>query len=95
MPDRLQPSPSTRRAPSAGPTAKPIGPDTPNRAISVPTRCRGTTSRIAPSITPVLPSWNPIRRRLRASCHGSRDSATQAKTTASTSALRAMTAFRE
>ena len=36
-----------------------------------------------------------MRSRLIASCHGSWDSATQAKTTASTSALRATTAFRE
>ncbi len=93
--DRPRPNPSTMIPPRSGPTANPIGPATPNNAISVPTRRRGTTSRIAPSITPVLPSWNPIRRRLSASCHGSRDSATQTNTTASTRALRAMTALRE
>jgi hypothetical protein len=84
-----------RIPPRNGPSAKPIGPATPNAAITVPTRRPGTTSRIAPSITPVFPSWNPIRSMLTASCHGSRESATQAKTTASTRALRAMTAFRE
>ena len=47
------------------------------------------------SITPVLPSWNPISSRLSASCHGSRDSATQTNTTASTRQLRTMTALRE
>src|SRR4029450_11407932 len=95
IPDRLQPSTSTRIPPRNGPTAKPIGPATPNSAINVPIRRVGTTPRIAAGIPPVLPSWNPISRRLTASCHGSRDNATQANTTASTSALRATTALRE
>jgi hypothetical protein len=46
------------------------------------------------SITPVLPSWNPISSIASASCHGSRASATAANTTASTSALRTMTTLR-
>ncbi len=71
-----QPSPSTRMPASAGPNAKPIGPDEPKSAIVTPRRRSGVTSRIPASITPVLPSWNPISSIERASCHGSRDSAT-------------------
>src|SRR5258705_9665154 len=94
MADRLQPRRSTTKPPSTGPTADPIDPETPNSAITVPIRARGTTSRIPASITPVLPSWNPIRSRLRPSCHGWRDSATAPNTTASTRQLRTMTALR-
>src|SRR5262245_34368496 len=95
-PDSDQPRPSTRiTPPRIGPTANPTGPDAPKIAIVVPSRRSGTTSRMPASITPVLPSWNPISSRLRASCHGSWDSATQAKTTASTRQLRTMTALRE
>ena len=94
MPEIENPSPSMRNPPSAGPTANPIGPDAPKIPMIVPSRCRGTTSRIPASITPVLPSCSPIRRMLSASCQGSRDKATQANTTASTSALRTMTALR-
>ncbi len=89
-----QPSPSTRMPASAGPKAKPIGPDEPNRAIVTPSRFSGVTSRIPASITPVLPSWNPMSSIESASCHGSRDRATPANTTASTRALRMMTALR-
>jgi hypothetical protein len=78
----------------AGPTAKPIGPDAPKIAIVVPNRRVGVTSRIPASMTPVFPSWNPMRSIDRASCQGSRDRATAANTTASTSALRTMTALR-
>ena len=60
----------------------------------MPTRWRGVTSRSAASMTPVLPSWSPTRRRLTASCQGSSARATPAKTTASTTALRTMTARR-
>ena len=50
---------------------------TPRRcAMTVPSRRSGVTSRMPASITPVLPSWNPISSMLRASCHGSRDRAT-------------------
>ena len=52
------------------------------------------TSRIAANITPVLPSWNPTSSRLSPSCHGVRLRATAPNTTASTSALRMMTALR-
>ena len=94
--DSDQPSPSTRtNPPRNGPIANPIGPATPKIAIVVPSRRAGTTSRMPASITPVLPSWNPISSRLSASCHGSRDSATQTNTTASTRQLRTMTALRE
>ncbi len=86
--------PSTIRPPRTGPIAIPIGPAAPNRAIAVPSRGRGVESRIAASITPVLPSWKPTRSIEPASCHGSRLRATQAKTTASTRALRTMTTFR-
>ena len=89
-----QPNPSTSQPPRVGPTANPIGPDAPKIAMIVPIRWRGTTSRIAPSMIPVLPSWNPMRRRLTASCHGSRDSATHANTTASTRQLLTTTALR-
>ena len=81
-------------APSTGPNAIPRGPVAPNRPVTVPTRARGVTSRRAASITPVFPSWSPTSRRLAASCHGSRARATPAKTTASTRALRTMTARR-
>ncbi len=77
-----------------GPTANPIGPDAPNTAIVVPSRCVGVTSRMPASITPVLPSWNPMSSIERASCQGSCESATPANTTASTRALRTMTALR-
>ncbi len=86
--------PSTIRPPRTGPIAMPIGPLAPNKAIAVPSRGRGVASRIAASITPVLPSWKPTRSREPASCHGSRLRATQAKTTASTRALRTITALR-
>ncbi len=89
-----QPRPSIRRPARAGPTANPIGPDAPKIAIVVPSRRTGVTSRMPASMTPVFPSWNPMRSMLRASCHGSVDSATPANTTASTSALRTMTALR-
>ena len=82
------------RPASVGPMAKPSGPDTPNSAMIVPSLARGATSRIPASITPVLPSWSPMSSRLAASCHGSRLSATAANTTASTIALRAITALR-
>ncbi len=52
------------------------------------------TSRIAASMTPVLPSWNPISRTAIAICHGSRARAARANTTASTRALRTITALR-
>ena len=77
-----------------GPTANPIGPEAPKSAMVVPSRRVGVTSRMPASMTPVLPSWNPMSRIDSASCHGSCDSATQANTTASTSALRTMTALR-
>ena len=80
--------------PSSGPSAKPTGPLTPKTAMSAPSRRIGTTSRIAASMTPVLPSWNPTNSMLSASCHGSRLRATPANTAASTRALRATTAFR-
>jgi hypothetical protein len=79
---------------SAGPAANPIGPLAPNRATIVPMRCVGVTSRRPASMTPVLPSCSPMRSRLPASCQGSRDSAAAAKTTASTIALRTITALR-
>ena len=91
---RPQCSPSTITPPSAGPTAKPIGPLTPKSASAVPSRTRGVESLMAPSMIPVLPSWKPMRSMLPASCHGSRDRATAAKTTASTIELRMMTALR-
>ena len=53
-----QPKPSMRIPASAGPTAKPTGPDAPKIAIVVPRRARGVTSRIPASMIPVLPSWN-------------------------------------
>ena len=81
-------------APIPGPTAIPTGEVAPKSAIAVPRRRRGVTSRIAASITPVLPSWNPTSRRLSPSCHGVRLSATAANTTASTTALRMITALR-
>jgi len=92
--ERDWPNPSTMMPPRTGPTAKPIGPLAPKKAMIVPRRARGTTSRMAASMTPVLPSCSPMRSRLNASCHGSRLSATAANTTASTSALRMITAFR-
>ena len=49
---------------------------------------------MAASMTPVLPSWKPTRSMLAASCQGSRLRATPANTTASTRALRTMTALR-
>ena len=67
-----QPRPSIRRPARAGPTANPIGPDAPKIAIVVPSRRIGVTSRMPASMTPVFPSWNPMRSMLRASCHGSR-----------------------
>ena len=89
-----QPNPSISRPASVGPAANPIGPAAPNSAIVVPSRRRGLTSRIPASITPVLPSWNPIRSTASASCHGSRARAAIENTTASTSALRTITALR-
>jgi hypothetical protein len=77
-----------------GPTAKPIGPEAPKTEMIVPSRPRGATSRIPASITPVFPSWNPMSSMLTATCQGSRARAIPAKTTASTTALRAMTALR-
>jgi hypothetical protein len=74
--------------------ANPRGPVAPNSAVTVPTRWRGVTSRSAASMTPVLPSCSPTRRRLTASCQGSSARATPARTTASTTALRTMTARR-
>ena len=91
---RPQPSPSTMNAPRTGPIAKPIGDELPKIAIAVPIRPGGAASRMAPSMTPVLPSWKPTRSMLAASCHGSRDRAMAPNTTASTSAERAITAFR-
>ena len=88
------PKPSMRSPASTGPTANPIGPDAPKIAIVMPRRGLGVTSRIPASITPVLPSWNPMSSIDSASCHGSFDRATPAKTTASTRALRMMMALR-
>ena len=79
---------------SAGPTAKPTGPDAPKIAIVVPRRARGVTSRMPASMIPVLPSWKPMSSIASATCQGSRARATPAKTTASTSALRTMTTLR-
>ena len=45
-------------------------------------------------MTPVLPSWKPTSSRAIASCHGAAAMAMPAKTTISTTALRAMTAVR-
>ena len=86
--------PSTIRPPRTGPIAIPTGPLAPNRAIAVPIRRRGAESRIAASITPVLPSWKPTRSIDPASCQGSRLRATRANTTASTIALRTITTLR-
>ena len=77
-----------------GPSAIPTTVDAPKMPMTVPSLARGVTSRMPASITPVLPSWKPISSMLRASCQGSRDRATPANTTASTSALRMMTALR-
>ena len=66
----------------------------PKITIAVPRRPRGVTSRIAASITPVFPSWKPTSNRLPASSQGWRLSATRPKTSASTTALRAMTSLR-
>ena len=74
--------------------AKPSGLVAPNSAVTVPTRWRGVTSRSAASITPVLPSWSPTRSMLAPTCQGAEASATPAKTMASTTALRTMTARR-
>ncbi len=93
-PDSDHENPSMSTPARAGPTAKPIGPDAPKTAMVTPRRRSGVTSRIPASITPVLPSWKPIRSIETASCHGSRESATPANTTASTSALRTMTTLR-
>ena len=41
-------------------------------AIARPRTGRGVTSRIPASMTPVLPSWRPIRSIDGATCHGSR-----------------------
>ena len=92
--DSDQPRPSTIRPPRAGPTANPTGPEAPKIAIVTPSRFRGVTSRMPASITPVLPSWNPMSSIARASCQGSRASATRPNTTASTRELRTMTALR-
>ncbi len=89
-----QPKRSIRTPASAGPSAIPTAVDAPKTPITVPSRWRGLTSRMPASITPVFPSWNPISSMLTASCHGSRESATPANTTASTRALRTMTALR-
>ncbi len=89
-----QPKPSMSRPASAGPDAMPTAVDAPNTPMTVPSRARGVTSRMPASITPVLPSWNPMSSMLAASCHGSRDRATPAKTTASTMALLTITALR-
>ncbi len=89
-----QPRPSMRNPASVGPAANPTAVDAPKMPMTVPSRRRGAVSRMPASITPVLPSWKPISSMLRASCHGSRDRATPAKTTASTSALRMITALR-
>ena len=91
---KAQPNPSIRTPARTGPTANPIGPDAPKIAIVVPRRARGVTSRMPASMIPVLPSWNPISSIASATCHGSRASATAANTTASTRALRTMTALR-
>jgi len=40
--------------------------------MTVPILARGAESRIPPSITPVLPSWNPMRSSTIATCQGSR-----------------------
>ena len=45
--------------------------------MTVPSRRCGVASRIAASITPVLPSWKPMRRTLTATCQGSRARATR------------------
>ncbi len=87
-------SPSMRNAPRTGPTAKPSGLAAPNVAVAVPTRPSGVTSRSAASMTPVFPSWRPTRSMLTAICHGAVARAMPAKTTASTIALRAITARR-
>ncbi len=63
-----QPSESTTIAPRTGPMAKPIGPALPNQARATPIRPVGAESRIAPSMTPALPSWRPTRSMLRARC---------------------------
>ena len=93
-PETDQPAPSMSTAASTGPTANPTGPAAPNSAIDVPTRWRGTTSRMPASITPVFPSWNPISSTATAICHGSRASAASPNTTTSTRQLRTMTTLR-
>ena len=80
--------------PSVGPIANPMGLAAPKIAMTTPRRLSGVTSRIPASMTPVLPSWNPINSMATASCQGSRARAAIVKTTASTSALRTITAFR-
>jgi hypothetical protein len=92
--DSDQPAPSMRKPANAGPVAIPIADEAPNTPMIVPSRRRGATSRIPASITPVFPSWNPMSNMLRPSCQGSCERATPAKTTASTRALRTMTALR-
>ena len=89
-----RPRTSTICPPTNGPMAKPTGPMAPKTALTVPIRPRGATSRRAASMTPVLPSWRPVSSSAAASCQGSAASATPAKTTASTTALRTITARR-
>ncbi len=93
-PSNDQPRPSINTPARTGPTANPIGPDEPKTAMVTPSRRRGVTSRMPASITPVFPSWKPINSIESASCHGSRESATHANTTASTRQLRTITALR-
>ena len=73
-------------------------PDRPGRAEDRDRHAEARERRRRPgcpaSITPVFPSWNPISSIARASCHGSRASGHSPKTTASTRALRTMTALR-
>ena len=100
---RRQPEDRRQRPAEAVDRAGRPGPDRPRTRpaprprtarSSCPVADRGVTSRMPASITPVLPSWNPMSSMLRASCHGSRDRATPANTTASTRALRTITALR-
>ena len=95
-PESDQPNPSMRMPASSRPDREADRPRRRRRArSSCPGGARGVTSRIPASMTPVLPSWNPMSSIARASCHGSRARARRtANTTASTRALRTMTTLR-
>ena len=78
----------------AGPMAKPSGPAVPTRLMANPVRARGARSVTSDSITPVLPRFRPTSGTSMNTCQMSVANASSPNITASTTALRTMTALR-